>query len=161
MRRGGRVLAPGHPGRAIQPVDARDLAAFALGQLERGAHGQFNVAAPEGRETYGGLLDACLHAVHGTASFVWADEQWLAEQGVRQWTELPLWRIPGGTWAMDATRAASQGLTCRSLFETVADTWSWLNGGGAPVDHERRSEHGIEPDKERMLLAAWDARSAA
>lgn len=45
MRRGGHVLAPA-PGRSIQPVDVRDLAAFILTLAGRGTRGVFNVAAP-------------------------------------------------------------------------------------------------------------------
>lgn len=42
LRRGGAVLAPDCPERPIQPVDVRDVAAFAL----RAPAGVFNVAAP-------------------------------------------------------------------------------------------------------------------
>src|SRR5882724_2948503 len=38
---GGRVLAPGSPNRSIQPVDVRDLAAFALATAERDVSGAF------------------------------------------------------------------------------------------------------------------------
>jgi 2'-hydroxyisoflavone reductase len=156
MRRGGRVLAPGRPDRGIQPVDVRDLAGFLLDVIGRGASGVFNVAPPRDRETYGGLLSACADAVGSTPDITWVNEQWLAERGVRQWTELPLWRIPAGTWALDTAAASAAGLSCRPLRETVRDVWTWLEAGGAPVPHPRWAEHGIAEAKEAALLAAWD-----
>ena len=68
---GGRVLAPGAPGRSIQPVDVRDLAAFALGAAERSLAGAYNVAAPIGGETFGGMLDACVEVTGSGAELVW------------------------------------------------------------------------------------------
>ncbi len=56
---GGRVLAPGSPDRSIQPVDVRDLAAFALHAAQHELPGVYNVAAPIDRETFGGMLQAC------------------------------------------------------------------------------------------------------
>ena len=160
MRRGGRVLAPA-PDRAIQPVDVRDLSRFLIDQAERGATGVFNVAAPPGRETYRDMLDACMRAVQDYAvaptELVWADQGWLVAQGVTQWTELPLWRNAEAPWAMSVNRAEAAGLRCRSLRETVADTWAWLQAGGQPVAHERFAEHGIDPAKEADLIARWFA----
>lgn len=152
--RGGRMLAAGDPAQLIQPVDVRDLSDFALRMLDQGSGDVFNVAAPQGHATYGDLLEACVQATGGVAELVWADGQWLAEQGVRQWTEMPLWRMPAGTWAMDTARARQAGLVCRPLRATVFDTWRWLQTE-QPVPHERQAEHGLSPDREAELLAAW------
>jgi 2'-hydroxyisoflavone reductase len=160
MQRDGRVLAPGRPDRGIQPVDVRDLAAFLLRLTEQSGHGTFNVAPPKDRETYGELLTACAEAVGTSPDITWVDENWLADQGVRQWTELPLWRISAGTWALDTAAAAAAGLSCRPLRETVRDVWAWLASGGAPVPHPRWAEHGIDEARETALLAAWDQHVA-
>jgi nucleoside-diphosphate-sugar epimerase len=151
--RGGQVLAPGSPSRTIQPVDVRDIAAFALDRAAAGTGGEFNIAAPISRETMQGLLSACLRATGARGELRWVPDQLLVEHGVRQWTELPLWRTSPGTWAVDATRAQDAGLVCRPLVETVADTWTWLSDGGLPVDHPRWAEHGIAPEKEAAILA--------
>jgi nucleoside-diphosphate-sugar epimerase len=161
MRRGGRVLAPGAPERTIQPVDVRDVAAFALHCLETGTTGTFNVAAPKARATYGELLQSCVQVTGTDADLVWVPDEFLVERNVEQWTELPLWRTAPGTWDVTADGAARAGLVCRSLGETVRDTWMWLRTGGAPLElpagHIRREEHGIDSSKERDLLSAWDS----
>jgi nucleoside-diphosphate-sugar epimerase len=158
--RGGQILAPGRPDRLIQPVDVRDLAAFVLDQIAGGDAGTYNVAPPADRSTYRDLLVACLSATGGRGELLWAEDEWLAGQDVRQWTELPLWRVSPGTWAMDTKRATAAGLTCRPLAETVRDTWAWLSAGGRAIEHERDAEHGIDPGKERALLAAAEKEGA-
>lgn len=152
--RGGTVLAPGAPDKSIQPVDVRDVARFVLDRAAAGTGGAYNVAAPIGRETMGGLLTACLDVTGNGGVLRWAPDQTLIEHGVRQWTEFPLWRTSAGAWAVDSTSAQAAGLRCRPLAETVADTWAWLRGGGAPVEHPRWAEHGIAPEKEARILAA-------
>lgn len=159
VERGGRVLAPGRPERSIQPVDVRDVAAFAL-DTATGQAGTFNVTAT-GRETMSTFLDACRAATGSDARFEWiTDEPWLVEQGVAQWTELPLWRTYAGAWAVDATRARKAGLATRSIRQTVDDTWAWLQSNDGAVSHERSSEQGISPEKEAAILATWDAVQA-
>lgn len=157
--RGGQILAAGQPSQPIQPVDVRDLTDFLLDSLTAGADGVFNLAAPTGHATYGGLLNTCLDATGSDAELVWADADWLSTQGVKQWTEIPLWRTPAGTWAVDASRARAAGLVCRALSETVSDTWRWLQEE-QPVPHERQAEHGLDEAKEARLLAAWTTDSA-
>ena len=149
---GGRVLAPGTPGRSIQPVDARDLAEFALRAAADGISGAYNVTAPIGRETFGGLLTACTVATRSTAEFVWVPDDQLLARGVRQWSELPLWRTFPGVWNVDSAAAHDRGLVCRPLAETVSDTWTWMNEGGQ-AGGERASEIGISSEREQQILA--------
>jgi nucleoside-diphosphate-sugar epimerase len=159
IERGGRVLAPGSPDRMIQPVDVRDVAAFAL-HVSTGPVGTFNVTAPTDT-TMSDFLSACRRVTGSSAAFGWVtDEDWLVAQGVAQWTELPLWRTYAGTWSVDSTRAWAAGLVARPLSHTVADTWSWLAAGDGGVTHERANEQGIKPAKEAAILGAWDAREA-
>jgi 2'-hydroxyisoflavone reductase len=154
MHRGGQVLAPGDPARPIQPVDVRDLAAFILTAISAGLRGAVNVTAPLGHSTYGEMLESCREVTGGTAELVWVADEWLSGQDVKPWREIPLWRIAAGTWQVSSARAWAAGLVCRPLPATVTDTWAWL-GREEPVAHWRAREIGIDPDKERRLLAAW------
>jgi nucleoside-diphosphate-sugar epimerase len=153
--RGGRMLAAGDPDQPIQPVDVRDLAGFTLSMVESGRGGAFNVTAPTGHGTYGDLVRSCVAATGSDAELVWVESEWLIDKGIRQWTEIPLWRTPAGTWAVDSALAQAAGLACRPLRETVRDTWNWLRVE-QPVLHERQAEHGMDPDREIQLLTAWD-----
>lgn len=153
--RGGEVLAPGLPGAPVRPVDVGDLASFIVHLVGTGHSGAFNIAGPAGRDTFGGFLDAVRQVTGGSGTPVWVDSDWLVQQGVRQWTELPMWRTAPGTWAIDATRAETAGLTCRPLLDTVTGTWAWIQSGGGPIADERRALHGLDPEREAALLAQW------
>ena len=150
---GGRFLAPAPVHRRIQPVDVPDVARFALDQAAATTSGPYNVTHPDGI-TFRDFLDACLPVTQGAGRPVWVEPEVLIEQGVKQWTELPLWRTHEGVWAVDSTHAVEAGLRCRPLTETIADTWAWLQADGRPVQHPRWAEHGIDPDKEAKILAS-------
>lgn len=154
VEREGRVLAPGLPSRSIQPIDVRDVARFALAAPA----GTFNVTGPA--STMAEFLDTCRDVVGNTQADVsWVtDEKWLVDQGVAQWTELPLWRTYRGTWAVDSSAAIAAGLALRGLRSTVADTWAWMQSNESTLKHERGAEQGISPEKEAAILGMWDAR---
>ncbi|MFE5689115.1 NAD-dependent epimerase/dehydratase family protein, partial [Streptomyces sp. NPDC056512] len=148
-RRGGAILAPGQPGTHVQPVDVRDVAEFALSA----SPGAYNVAAPRDRDTMGDLLGACVAVTGSRGRLAWAPDELLTAHGVREWTELPLWRTAQGTWAVDSTRAQAAGLVCRPLAQTVADTWEWLTSGGVPGGPPPGGGHRHDPPPARGLLA--------
>ncbi|MCQ8829095.1 NAD-dependent epimerase/dehydratase family protein [Streptomyces malaysiensis] len=151
--RGGPLLAPSPANRQIQPVDVRDVAAFALDQAAaEDAGAAFNVAHPQGL-TFAEFITVCLTVTGGTGRPVWASPEDLDRHSVRQWTEMPLWRTHAGVWAVDSSRAVAAGLRCRPLGETIADTWAWLRSDGRPVAHPRWAEHGIAPEKEAKIIA--------
>lgn len=152
LDRGGRVLAPGQPARRIQFVDGRDLARFMLHLVEERTGGTFNADQPPGAVTMGQLLEACEKAAGRPADIRWVDDAWLAQQGVGQWMELPLWIEPTaeqrGFYEVDCTAALQAGLAFRPLGETVRDTLTW---------HRAREPYawphtGLAPEREQELL---------
>lgn len=163
MRRGGAVLVPA-PDRGIQPIDTRDVASFLVEQVQRGTRGVFNVGAPTDGQTFGAMLRACAEVAAadagGEPELVWADEDWLVDQGVGQWTELPLWRNAAATWDVSVARAFAAGLQCRPLAQTVAETWQWLNSEEHPADYSRSAQYGMDPAREAAIIARWRARGA-
>lgn len=150
----GEVVAPGDPSRTIQPIDVRDLADFALTCAQEPLSGAYNVAAPIGGATFGRMLQACADVTGTSPELVWIPDDVLIREGVRQWSELPLWRTYRGTWQVDPGRALAAGLRSRSIVNTVSDTWKWMNEGDLQLDNERASEIGLTPDQEARILAA-------
>jgi 2'-hydroxyisoflavone reductase len=163
MARGGEVLAPGDPGRAMQLIDARDLAAYLLDSIVARTSGTYNVSAVPGNATMGSWLGAAARAAAVDAELTWVADDFLLAHDVETWTELPLWSPTGGdagnVWNADTTGAARTGLTCRPVSETVADTWAWMVAEEIAPDDEvgRFRGNGIDADKERRILAAWHA----
>ena len=160
--RGGQLLAPAPPERAIQPIDVRDVAAFALRCITHDLSGTFNLAAPIGQATFATLIDACVAATDAGTEPIWIDPPWLISHGVEQWTALPLWRTHAGVWNVNSDRAERAGLQCRPLPQTVHDTWAWMSAGGTAItgsgEAGRAADHGIPADQERVLLEAWARR---
>ncbi|WP_028922882.1 NAD-dependent epimerase/dehydratase family protein [Pseudonocardia acaciae] len=154
MSRGGRVLAPGSPDKEIQPVDVRDVATFALAAPS----GVFNVTGTS--VSTGDFLGRCREVAGPSAELVWVtDDRWLIDQGVRQWTELPLWRTHAGAWSVDSSAAIAAGLRTLGYGRTIADTWAWMQAGGVGVgDDGRGVERRLGPAKEAAILGTWAAR---
>lgn len=152
-QRGGPILAPAPADRHIQPVDVRDVAAFALDRATSKGSGAYNIAHPDGI-TFADFLAISLDVTGGHGRPVWTEPEVLIDHDVRQWTELPLWRTHAGVWSVDAQRAVAAGLQCRPIHDTIAETWAWWQSDGRPVDHPRWADHGIDPEKEAKILAS-------
>jgi 2'-hydroxyisoflavone reductase len=165
--RGGEFMAPGKLSHRIQIIDARDLAAFTLRMLEERRTGAFNVVSPPGLFTMGALIAESLRAARTLADpdppprAVWVDPNFLAEHKVGGLSDMPVWIAPrsgDAAFALtSAERAVKAGLTISPLRKTVLDTLAWHL---ERPDAERiKLKAGIEPAREREVLAAWRAVS--
>jgi nucleoside-diphosphate-sugar epimerase len=157
IERGGDVLAPGPRDMPIQYIDGRDLAAWLLHAADERLSGVFNAVGRPGDATMGSLLDAALAATGSDARLVWTDPEVIEAAGIQPWIELPVWVPPVGEDAAihdgDVSAIFAAGLTCRPVTQTVADTWRWLQDEGDPPVREGGLKHGLDPDREREVLA--------
>ncbi len=156
----GEVLAPGRPERVVQYIDVRDLAEWNIRLVEAGKGGVFNAVGPDPQPSMEELLRTCRAVANNNAVFTWVSEEFLLEQGVAPWSELPLW-VPetgenAGFFAFDKRRALQEGLTFRLLAETVAATMLWA----AQRPDEKPWRAGISRQREAELLEAWRKRPA-
>ena len=150
VARGGDVAAPAPPGDKVQFIDVRDLAEWMVGLCEQRATGEFN-AVNDG-VAWSDLLDTCREVSGSDARFVWIDGQFLIDQEIGQWMELPLWiedESDKGLHRADTARAKATGLTIRPLADTVQAT----------LDHaETTDSAGLSAEREAALLAVWEGR---
>ncbi len=157
---GGEMLAPGGPAHAVQFIDARDLAAWTIQATGEGRRGPFNVTGPAEPLGMGGLLTACREATGAEVRFTWVPDDFLLQQGVRPWSDLPLWIPAGEAGLMRARidRALAAGLTYRPLVATVRDTLVWDRARPAEA---RTGGLTLRPERERDILTAWHAARPA
>ena len=157
IAQGGEVLAPGPCDLALQYIDARDLAAWLVGCAEQSTVGVFNSISPSGYTNMLEVLEACRLTTNSDAKFTWVPPEFILQQGIQPWSEMPIWVDPEsqGIHSFDTSRAARAGLTCRPIIETVADTWAWLQHGGQTQIPVGISAPGISAEKEQATLAAW------
>jgi nucleoside-diphosphate-sugar epimerase len=158
IERGGDVLAPGPRDLPLQYIDCRDLAAWMLQAADRGIAGAFNTVSRSGHATMESMLTAAVEAIGSGARLVWVDPEVIEAAGIEPWTELPIWAPPTGEVASlhnsDVSAIYAAGLVCRPVTETVADTWRWLTEEGDPPARPGPPMHGIDPEREREVLAS-------
>jgi 2'-hydroxyisoflavone reductase len=147
VARGGEFIVPAPADGQVQFVDARDLGTWIVDLCERGESGAFNATHPG--VSWGELVESCRRVSGYDGRPVWVESEFLAEQGVGQWMELPLWLHgldSAGMFRADVSRALAAGLTFRPLDDTVRGT----------LEHaETTDDAGLKPERERELLEAW------
>jgi 2'-hydroxyisoflavone reductase len=133
-------------------VDARDLAEWIVRGAEDGLAGTYNAIGPVTTREH--VIDTCRTVAGTDVELVWVEPDYLNEQGVGEWMELPLWLYDAhyrGMLSVDPSPALAAGLRTRPLEETVRDTLAWAQSGEAPDEFPA----GLERAKEQAVLDGW------
>ena len=157
VAKGGEVLAPGSTNKQIQIIDVRDLSNWIIDMVERRKTGVFNATGPNDTLTMGDFLQECKSVSKSDANFEWMDEDFLDNNQVKYWTEMPLWlpdklNMPGFL-SLSIEKAVNEGLKFRPLADTIRDTL--VCESSRPVEIERKA--GMEHQREQELLKRWHA----
>jgi 2'-hydroxyisoflavone reductase len=159
VARGGEVLAPGRPDRFVQLIDARDLAEWTVSMIEQRAAGVYNANGPTNTMTMQSVLEECRSAGDSDASFTWVSEDFLLQEEVSAWSEMPLW-LPEeaaphlkGFMFINCDKAVQAGLQYRPLTNTIRDTLTWYQ-----TSANKELKAGINAEKEQALLRKWRER---
>ena len=157
--RGGEVLAPNTPNDPTQMIDARDLAEWTIRMVEQGDIGVYNATGPEKPRPIGEMLNGIKSAIGSTASFTWVPQDFLQEQKVRAWSDLPVWVPQGprmaGFMTGSVAAAMAKGLTYRPLEVTARDTLAYHKS--RPAERQANMRAGLKAEREAEVLKAWHA----
>jgi 2'-hydroxyisoflavone reductase len=156
IAKGGEVLAPGEPDQPVQFIDVRDLGEWVVHCAEEGHTGVYNATGFDGVVTMAQVLYGCRCATARPVTITWADEDFLGEQKVGPWMQMPLWLPARKNTIASIDRAQAKGLRFRPVADTIRDTLAW-----AEEEAERRPmfrRTGLPPKREAEVLAAWHAR---
>jgi 2'-hydroxyisoflavone reductase len=152
--RAGEVLAPGASDDPVQFIDARDLAEWTIRMAESRETGIYNATGPAKPLGIGGMLDGIKAALKSNATFTWVAEDFLTQQKVEAWSDMPVWTgRESGLARAKIDRALSKGLTFRPLAETARDTLAWFKS--LPQDRQSHLKAGLSPKRETEVLNAW------
>jgi len=162
--KGGEVLAPGNPTDPTQIIDSRDLAEWTIRMAENHTMGVYNACGPEKQLTMSEMLYGIKAVTTAGAQFTWVPADFLREQKIRAWRDMPTWIPPEGeqigfsSWSN--AKAVAKGLTFRPLAVTAKDTLEWHK---TRPEAERKAmdegaRAGISAAKEAAVLAVWKAK---
>src|SRR6267143_1395645 len=158
--RAGEVLAPGERNDPVQFIDARDLAEWTIRMVENGETGVYNATGPAKQLGIGDMLDQIKAALNSNASFTWVSADFLEQQKVSPWSDMPVWIPPRGEEAYTARvnieRALGKGPTFRPLADTARDTLAWFKS--QKPEPQAKLHAGLTPEREKEVLAAWHAQ---
>lgn len=152
VAQGGEILAPDRPEVLTQLIDVRDLADFIMTLIENDVSGVFNATGPDTPLSFGLLLDTCKLVSSSDAKFKWANFDFITENNIAPWSDLPAY-VPDvgddiGFAKVDISKAVNAGLKFSAISNTVKDTLTWINE--LPNDYEMKS--GLKPEREKELL---------
>ena len=157
IARGGEVLCPNSPNDPMQYIDARDLGAWLVHLAENRTAGVFNAVGPFEGTTIGEVCNLCKDVSGSDATLTWVPWEFLREQGVTPWQEMPAWVPPEGDSAgfgrRSFAKAKAAGLTTRPVRDTIAGTLEYWKS--LPEERRSRLRAGIAADKEARVLKAW------
>ena len=151
--RGGEVLAPGNPSDPVQFIDGRDLAEWTIRMAENRETGIYNATGPAKELGIGGMLGGIKTALNSNASFAWADGEFLKQQKVEAWSDMPVWAGDElGMARTNISRALAKGLTFRPLGDTARDTLAWFKA--QKPERQAKMRAGLTPEREAEVLVA-------
>jgi nucleoside-diphosphate-sugar epimerase len=164
--KGGDVLAPGTGNDAVQIIDARDLAEWTIRVAENKTLGVYNATGPAKPMTMAEMLYGIKAVTTAGAQFTWVPWDFLVEQKVRGWSNMPVVVMERpenvGFSRRDVSKAVAAGLTFRPLAVTAKETIDW-NKTRPAAELQALADgktSGLSAQREGEILAAWKAKQA-
>ncbi len=150
IARGGDVLVPDRPEALTQIIDVRDLSNFIIHLIEQNVSGVFNATGEP--LLLGDLFETCKQVSGSDANFKWASPEFLAENKVAPWSDMPAWLPDTGEDAgfarVNVSKAINAGLVLSPIAETVKATLAWASE--RPANYEWKA--GLVEARELELL---------
>ena len=100
------------------------------------------------------FISQCKNNVNKEANIIKVAEDFLIENNVAPWTEIPLW-IPKTKEEVSIKKALKEQLTFTPLKKTIKATLNW-NNNSRPEGFQYYS--GMKPTREQEILRLWLAK---
>ncbi|MEP7145930.1 MAG: NAD-dependent epimerase/dehydratase family protein [bacterium] len=150
---GGKVFAPDGRDSNVQFIDVKDLADWTIKMAEEKNSGVYNATGPDYELTFGNFIKACQEVTKKKSEIIWAGEQFITDENVSGWTDLPMWisQEEEGVNNINISKAVKDGLKFRPIKETITDTLKF--------DKTRKNyvlRAGLKPERESQLIKKWE-----
>ena len=152
-------VAPGTGDDAYaQYIDVRDVANWIIDCAEQARPGIYNTVSEP--LLFKDFLSQSGGAIGGKGKPVWVAGDYLLEQHVKTFDNMPYWNPDrGGFERISPAKALAAGFAIRPLKETAKDAWASYQKTVPPdliyPQKQYGFEWGISPEREREILAAW------
>lgn len=160
LRKGGEILVPGKKTDLVQQIDVRDLTEWIIHLLENGTHGTYNATGPASPLTMEEFVYGMRAATSSEVTWTWIEDYDFLKEN-RLLFAIP-WILPLddnlGSQRIDITRAKGVGLSFRPIALTAMDTLEWYHSDALTDEQRANPPMMISPEKEKEVLAAWNAR---
>lgn len=168
---GGRMVCPGDGEDFVQYIDVRDVGEFTITCAEKRLFDTYNAISPADSRTTKSMIDAAAEAAGTDPERVWMPAEFLREQSVAPWQEMPVW-LPSdqypGRGRISVEKGLKAGMRIRPEVETGRAVLEYVrtrgpeiraeNGDEAYSQWNQRVRGGLAPEKEQRVLEAWDER---
>ena len=157
-------VAPGTGDDAdTQYVDVRDVANWIIDCAEESRPGIYNTVCEP--LLFRDFLSESATAIGGKGKPVWVNGDYLREQHVKTFDNMPYWNPDRpGFERISPAKAKAAGFTTRPLTDTAKDAWASYQKTVPPdlvyPQKQYGFEWGISPEREHDILVAWKKRQA-
>jgi len=160
IHRGGEILVPGKMEDRVQFIDVRDLTEWMIRSLEVDRSGVFNATGPEHPLTMAEFIYGVRAVTTSEVHWSWVEDyEFLKSRSLLY--AIP-WIMPVddelGSLRIDVSKAASNGLTFRTLAETARDTLDWWYSESVSPERRGEARFVLDPVEEMEILEAWPDR---
>ena len=140
----------------MQFIDVRDLAEWIVHAIENNITGIFNVTGPKKPLSVGTFLDICKTTFNFDGKLHLADDEFLIENDISPWTDLPVW-VPEegesiGYSKISIQKALDNGLKFRPLEETLLSITEWFARGNLT---KKDLMTGLNGERLSSLITKW------
>jgi len=143
---GRAPIAGPNADQPLQGVDARDLGAFTMSQIDKQVVDVFHVTSPDPPLPF----ETALQQIASGVGAQLPEVRWIGPKA-----ELPL-TVPPSHYAIlqaGLAKARQAGLSERPMADTARDTLEWVQGERAAARYPEHLGVGPTPEKEQELLA--------
>jgi 2'-hydroxyisoflavone reductase len=154
LKRNESILAPGSRKDPLQFIDVKDVGRFAIHAVENQLAGIYNCTGPGADELlWEEFLDIAKNHLGSTSELYWPSEDFLRENQVRSFKDLPLWAPLSevrGFMRISKEKAIDAGFQYTPIQQTIDDCLRWFEEqmeedfkfgvGASPVGLERSRE---------------------